>query len=296
MANIGRPPCADILTPAEWRVLELAQLGRSNPRIARALGVSVNTVRYHVSNILKKAGVPSRRDLPAWRPPGPPTAEPQWQPARPSTSMAAAIDELFRDARRHDPRRLPSGHFDVFTGRMIRPAQVVARRRDTLTLASPLALEVEPSENVALQGVGLTVRKVDRWQFSVRLAPEVRAGTTLGDAEPGDLLNAERPVRLTERLAGYPITGLTDGIARIFRIDGRELVIEIERQLRGLAVAETPIAVDGVVCTVRAVQGNRLLLAWPPQVGFRPARGHFVNVEFDSFAHLALSLLQKTAP
>jgi riboflavin synthase alpha subunit/DNA-binding CsgD family transcriptional regulator len=296
MANIGRPPCADILTPAEWRVLELAQLGRSNPRIARALGVSVNTVRYHVANILKKAGATSRRELAEWRPSGRPEVERTWRSEQPASSMATVITELFRDARRHDPRRQAGGHFDVFTGRHIRPAQVVARRRNTLTLASPLAFEVEPSENIALQGVGLPVRRVDRWQLSVRLAPEVCTATTLGDAEPGDLLNAERPVRLTERLAGYPITGLTDGIARVLRIEGRELVVEVERQLRGLAVPETPIAVDGVVCTVRAVQGNHLLLAWPPRVGFQPARGHFVNVEFDSLAHLALSLLQKTAP
>lgn len=295
MATIGRPPHADILTPAEWRVLELAQLGRSNPRIARSLGISVNTVRYHVANILRKAGVSSRRDLAGWRPPGRPTAGPPWLRDQPAPSMAMAIAELFRDSRRSDAR-LKDSPFNVFTGRMIRPAQVVDRRRSTLVLASPLALEVERRDSIALQGVGLTVRDVDRWEFSVRLAPDVRDTTTLADAEPGDLLNAERPVRLTERLAGYPITGLTDGIARVVRIDGRELVIEIERHLRGLAVADTPIAIDGVVCATRAVQGNFLRVTWPPYVGFRPAAGRHVNVEFDALAHLALSLLQKTAP
>jgi riboflavin synthase alpha subunit/DNA-binding CsgD family transcriptional regulator len=295
MSTIGRPPHDDILTPAEWRVLELAQLGRSNPRIARALGVSVNTVRYHVANILRKSGVAGRRELADWHPPGRPAAGP-WQSSDAATSLAAAIADLFRDARRHDPRRVRDGHFDVFTGRMIRPAQVVSSRRGTLTLASPLAREVEPSEAIALQGVGLTVRDVDRWEFSVRISPELRDDTTLGDLEPGDLLNAERSLRITERLAGYPITGLTDGMARVRRVNGRELAIEIDRQLRGLAVPETPIAIDGVVCTVRAVLGTQLRVAWPPRVGFRPAPGHFVNVEFDSFAHLALSLLQKTAP
>ena len=296
MSTIGRPPHDDILTPAEWRVLELAQLGRSNPRIALALGVSVNTVRYHVANILRKSGAAGRRDLADWHPPGGPAAPGPWHPAQPSTSMAAAIADLFRDARRHDPRRVRDGHFDVFTGRMIRPAQVVASRRGTLTLASPLAREVEPNEAIALQGVGLTVRHVDRWELSVRVSPGLRDDTTLGDLEPGDLLNAERSLRITERLAGYPITGLTDGIARVLQVHDREFVLEVDRQLRGLAVPDTPIAIDGVVCTVRAVQDTHLRVAWPPRVGFQPARGHFVNIEFDSLAHLALSLLQKTAP
>ena len=55
----GRPPHPDVLTPAEWRVLEQVRGGRSNPEIAATLGVSVNTVRTHVQSILGKFGVQS---------------------------------------------------------------------------------------------------------------------------------------------------------------------------------------------------------------------------------------------
>jgi hypothetical protein len=56
------------LTPAEERVLACVREGMPNADIAVRLGVSVNTVRYHVSNLLAKAGAASREELGRWRP------------------------------------------------------------------------------------------------------------------------------------------------------------------------------------------------------------------------------------
>ena len=64
----GRPRHPDVLTPAEWRVLEALREGGTNAEIAARLGVSTNTVRYHVSNMLAKLELRDRRALAAWRP------------------------------------------------------------------------------------------------------------------------------------------------------------------------------------------------------------------------------------
>ena len=63
----GRPAYPDVLTPAEWRVVEGIRQGRTNGEIAEALGVSVNTIRYHVSNILSKTGLSDRNALASWQ-------------------------------------------------------------------------------------------------------------------------------------------------------------------------------------------------------------------------------------
>lgn len=63
----GRPPYPDVLTPAEWRVVDGVREGCTNAEIAETLGVSVNTVRYHVSNILSKIGLDDRNALATWR-------------------------------------------------------------------------------------------------------------------------------------------------------------------------------------------------------------------------------------
>src|SRR6266478_4706634 len=62
----GRPPHDDVLTPAEWRVVEAVRHGLSNPQIARRQSVSLDAVKYHVANALQKLGLASRAELRRW--------------------------------------------------------------------------------------------------------------------------------------------------------------------------------------------------------------------------------------
>ena len=62
----GRPPHADVLTPAEWRVVEAIRHGLTNPDIARRQGVSLDAIKYHVANALQKLGFSSRAELRGW--------------------------------------------------------------------------------------------------------------------------------------------------------------------------------------------------------------------------------------
>lgn len=62
----GRPKHPDVLTPAEWRVLEGVREGRTNQQIADDLGVSINTVRAHVSSMLGKLYLTDRVALGRW--------------------------------------------------------------------------------------------------------------------------------------------------------------------------------------------------------------------------------------
>src|SRR3954469_21319682 len=58
----GLRPTVSELTPREWQVLDLLTTGASTADIAVDLVLSPETVLTHVKNILKKLGVPSRRD------------------------------------------------------------------------------------------------------------------------------------------------------------------------------------------------------------------------------------------
>ena len=63
----GRPRHPDVLTPAEWRVLEALREGGTNAEIAARLGLSLDTVKYHISNMLAKLDLRDRRALASWR-------------------------------------------------------------------------------------------------------------------------------------------------------------------------------------------------------------------------------------
>lgn len=54
------------LTARERQILEHIKAGKSNKAIARALDLSLHTVKRHVANILTKLGVTSRLQAAAW--------------------------------------------------------------------------------------------------------------------------------------------------------------------------------------------------------------------------------------
>jgi DNA-binding CsgD family transcriptional regulator/catechol 2,3-dioxygenase-like lactoylglutathione lyase family enzyme len=62
----GRPRWNDVLTPAEWRTVHAVQHGMTNREIAARRGISIDAVKYHVTNVLQKLGLSGRHALRKW--------------------------------------------------------------------------------------------------------------------------------------------------------------------------------------------------------------------------------------
>ncbi len=62
----GRPPHDDVLTPAEWRTVHAIQHGMTNREIAERRGISIDAVKYHVTNAVQKLDLAGRRALRQW--------------------------------------------------------------------------------------------------------------------------------------------------------------------------------------------------------------------------------------
>jgi DNA-binding CsgD family transcriptional regulator/predicted enzyme related to lactoylglutathione lyase len=75
----GRPPHPDILTPSEWRVLDLVRHGLSRRQVAELRGTGEDAVKYHLVNIAGKLGVRGIRELRHW--PGAPNTSRARRPA-----------------------------------------------------------------------------------------------------------------------------------------------------------------------------------------------------------------------
>jgi DNA-binding CsgD family transcriptional regulator len=54
---------SSLLTPTELRVYEQVRYGRVNKEIANELNISMRTVKFHVSSLLKKFNATSRKEL-----------------------------------------------------------------------------------------------------------------------------------------------------------------------------------------------------------------------------------------
>lgn len=76
---MGRKPHPEPLTPAEQRVLEEIRTGATNAEIAVRLGLSINTVKYHVANMLAKTGLDDRAALARWEMPREPGRWAAWR-------------------------------------------------------------------------------------------------------------------------------------------------------------------------------------------------------------------------
>src|SRR5215472_8394014 len=62
----GRPPHDDVRTPTEWRVLHAVQHGMSTRTIAARRGISIDAVKFHISNAMAKLGLANRQALRRW--------------------------------------------------------------------------------------------------------------------------------------------------------------------------------------------------------------------------------------
>ena len=99
--------------------------------------------------------------------------------------------------------RIVSGHIDG-TGR------IADRRQDdtalwlTIECDSKLLRYIIEKGSVTLQGVSLTVARVDARSFAVSLIPHTQAATTLHQAKVGDLVNIENDIiaKYVEKLLG----------------------------------------------------------------------------------------------
>jgi riboflavin synthase len=96
---------------------------------------------------------------------------------------------------------LVSGHVDA-VGRLVRLAEDARSRRLEFELPEALMRFVAPKGSICIDGVSLTVNKVEGRRFEVNIIPHTSEVTTLGQLTSGDTVNIEIDViaRYLDRL------------------------------------------------------------------------------------------------
>ncbi|HEY7158960.1 MAG TPA: riboflavin synthase [Gemmataceae bacterium] len=160
-----------------------------------------------------------------------------------------------------------------------------------LTVAAPqIAAELSLGDSVAVNGVCLTVVARDAETCAFQLAPETLQRTNLGELRPGDRVNLERALRLSDRLGGHLVQGHVDGVGHVAErsTEGEWVTVwfSCPPELAAQMVSKGSVAVDGVSLTVVDVIGGRFSVALIPHtlahttLGFK-GLGATVNLESD---------------
>ncbi|HSJ17502.1 MAG TPA: riboflavin synthase [Solirubrobacterales bacterium] len=169
-----------------------------------------------------------------------------------------------------------------------------------LEIRTTLAGELSPGDSIAVNGACLTAADVDGDRFGADVMNQTLERTSLGPLEPGERVNLELPLRLSDRLGGHLVQGHVDGTGEVagLREDGfaRRLTIDVPGELRRFVVERGSVAVDGVSLTVAAVTEQGFEVALIPETLERTtlgdaAQGTRVSLELDVIARYVERLL-----
>lgn len=146
----------------------------------------------------------------------------------------------------------------------------------------------ELGESIAVNGCCLTVVDFSGTDWTANVVPETLARTNLSFLSPGDPVNFERPLQVSDRLGGHIVQGHVDSVG-VVRNPAPDLVVGFEPRYAKYVVEKGSIAIDGVSLTV--VKAGRdfaavSLIPHTSSVTTLGARnvGERVNLEFDIVA------------
>jgi riboflavin synthase len=147
------------------------------------------------------------------------------------------------------------------------------------------------------------VERGDSW-WAADAVIETLQRTALGALEPGDPVNLERPLRLSDRLGGHLVQGHVDAVGKIVArtplADGStRFTFSAPPEVLRYVVEKGSIAIDGISLTVAALDDETFDVAVIPHTLAVTTLGHkepgaAVNLEADLIAKYVERLLAAT--
>ncbi len=123
-------------------------------------------------------------------------------------------------------------------------------------------------DSLAVDGVCLTLTRLEPGRLAADVGPETMARTNLGRLRPGARVHLERALALGARLGGHLVLGHVDGLGEVVgrRARGESLELEVAAppEVRPYLVPKGSVAIDGVSLTLNEPQGGRFRVTLVP--------------------------------
>ncbi|MCJ7810636.1 MAG: riboflavin synthase [Dehalococcoidia bacterium] len=143
----------------------------------------------------------------------------------------------------------------MFTGIVEEAGIVKEAERGRLVIGCKKALRgTRLGDSIAINGVDLTVAHMDEDSFTSNVMPETYRRSNLGQLKPGDLVNLERALTLSDRLGGHLVRGVVEATGTLLSLTPEEDAIigryAAPPEIMRYVIIKGPIAVDGASLTV----------------------------------------------
>jgi riboflavin synthase len=157
-------------------------------------------------------------------------------------------------------------------------------------------------DSIAVNGVDLTVMRMDGESLHFNCMPETYRRSNLGLLRPGDPVNLERSLTLSDRLSGHIVRGVTEATGTLISLTPeQEAVIaryEAPPDILRHCIVKGPITVDGASLTVIAKDETSFSVSLVQYTQehtnlTRKKPGDSVNLESDIIARYVDELLSE---
>jgi riboflavin synthase len=171
-----------------------------------------------------------------------------------------------------------------------------------ITLILPESKGIKIGDSISLNGVCLTVSKINDSKATFQVIDETINRTNFIDLKIGDRVNVERSLSVGDRLEGHFVLGHIDGIGIIKKLVrghlGSRIKIEIlNKDLLPLIAQKGSIAIDGISLTVVNIRDSIVEIALIPHtlenttLGIKEV-GNIVNIEVDILSRYISNIYQ----
>lgn len=172
----------------------------------------------------------------------------------------------------------------------------INRGRDGATVTVSVGMptsEISLGESIAIDGVCLTVVRIEGQNLGFDLAEETLRRSTFSNIEAGALVNVERSLRVGDRISGHFVFGHVDGQGELLEIKPEvgsvRYSFRYPAELGRYLVEKGSISLNGVSLTLGAVSENSLAVYVIPHTAEVTNLGKMhigarVNIEIDMLA------------
>ena len=179
---------------------------------------------------------------------------------------------------------------------------VSAASKGEIALSAKTVLEgTKVGDSICVNGVCLTVIRLDPSGFCADVMPETLRRSNLGSLKRGSKVNLERAMAADGRFGGNIVSGHIDGTGTIteYRKESNATWVRIAApgEILNLIVEKGSVAVDGISLTVASVSDTDFQVSVIPHTGSETTllskkTGDIVNLENDIIGKYVQKLLR----